>query len=84
VALAGPRVLGFAIDDLTKAVTGGKLAGYGALFARDRRCRRTFQFIAGGFSSRLPRHSSTDMRNGFFAHLERLPLGYFQRTAPAI
>jgi len=31
VALAGPTVLGYAIDDLTRGVTRGKLAVYGGL-----------------------------------------------------
>jgi len=78
VALAGPRVLGLAIDDLTAAVTGGKLAGYGALLLAIGLVGGTFQFLARRILIGASRDIEYDMRNDFFAHLERLPLGYFQ------
>ena len=78
VALAGPRVLGRAIDDLTTAVTGAKLAGYGALLLAIGLVGGTFQFLARRILIGASRDIEYDMRNDFFAHLERLPLGYFQ------
>jgi ATP-binding cassette, subfamily B, multidrug efflux pump len=78
VALAGPKVLGLAIDDLTKAVTGGKLAAYGALLLAIGLVGGTFQFLARRILIGASRDIEYDMRNDFFAHLERLPLGYFQ------
>jgi len=78
VALAGPTVLGFAIDDLTRDVTRGKLAGYGALLLAIGVLGGTFQFLARRILIGASRDIEYDMRNDFFAHLEKLPLGYFQ------
>jgi ATP-binding cassette subfamily B multidrug efflux pump len=78
VALAGPTVLGFAIDDLTRDVTRGKLAGYGALLLAIGLLGGTFQFLARRILIGASRDIEYDMRNDFFAHLEKLPLAYFQ------
>jgi ATP-binding cassette subfamily B protein len=78
VALAGPTVLGFAIDDLTRGVTRGKLAGYGALLLAIGLLGGTFQFLARRILIGASRDIEYDMRNDFFAHLEKLPLSYFQ------
>jgi ATP-binding cassette subfamily B protein len=78
VALAGPTVLGMAIDDLTRDVTRGKLAGYGALLLAIGLLGGTFQFLARRVLIGASRDIEYDMRNDFFAHLEKLPLAYFQ------
>ena len=78
VALAGPSVLGRAIDDLTRGVTRGKLAGYGALLLAIGLIGGVFQFLSRRILIGASRDIEYDMRNDFFAHLETLPLGYFQ------
>ena len=78
VALAGPAVLGRAIDDLTGGVTRGTLAGYGALLLAIGLVGGTFQFLARRILIGASRDIEYDMRNDFFAHLERLPLAYYQ------
>jgi ATP-binding cassette subfamily B multidrug efflux pump len=78
VALAGPTVLGRAIDDLTQGVTRGKLAGYGALLLAIGLLGGLFQFLARRILIGASRDIEYDMRNDFFAHLQRLPLAYFQ------
>jgi ATP-binding cassette, subfamily B, multidrug efflux pump len=78
VALAGPTVLGLGIDDLTRGVTRGKLAGYGALLLAIGVLGGTFQFLARRILIGASRDIEYDMRNDFFAHLEKLPLAYFQ------
>jgi ATP-binding cassette, subfamily B, multidrug efflux pump len=78
VALAGPAVLGRAIDDLTRDVTRGKLAGYGALLLAIGLVGGMFQFLARRILIGASRDIEYDMRNDFFAHLETLPLSYFQ------
>jgi ATP-binding cassette subfamily B protein len=78
VALAGPGVLGRAIDDLTLGVTRGKLAGYGALLLAIGLVGGLFQFLSRRILIGASRDIECDMRNDFFAHLETLPLGYFQ------
>ena len=78
VALAGPTVLGHAIDDLTRSVTGLKLAGYGALLLAIGLLGGWFLFLQRKILIGASRHIEYDMRNDFFAHLETLPLEYFQ------
>ena len=78
VALAGPTVLGRAIDDLTQGVTRGKLAGYGALLLAIGLVGGIFQFLSRRILIGASRDIEYDMRNDFFAHLETLPLAYFQ------
>jgi ATP-binding cassette, subfamily B, multidrug efflux pump len=78
VALAGPTVLGHAIDDLTRSVTGLKLAGYGLLLLAIGLLGGLFLFLQRKILIGASRHIEYDMRNDFFAHLEALPLAYFQ------
>jgi ATP-binding cassette subfamily B multidrug efflux pump len=78
VALAGPTVLGRAIDDLTRGVTRLKLAGYGAALIAIGLAGGLFQFLQRRILIGASRDIEYDMRNDFFAHLERLPLAYFQ------
>jgi ATP-binding cassette, subfamily B, multidrug efflux pump len=78
VALASPLVLGYAIDDLTRGVTRGKLAGYGALLLGIGLVSGVFLFLQRRILIGASRDIEYDMRNDFFAHLETLPLAYFQ------
>jgi ATP-binding cassette, subfamily B, multidrug efflux pump len=78
VALAGPAVLGVAIDDLTTGVTRAKLAGYGALLLGIGLVGGVFLFLQRRILIGASRDIEYDMRNDFFAHLQTLPLAYFQ------
>ena len=78
VALAAPIVLGRAIDDLTAGVTPRKLAAYGALLLAIGVVGGVFQFLQRRILIGASRDIEYDMRNDFFAHLQTLPLGYFQ------
>src|SRR6476646_2857145 len=78
VTLAGPMVLGYAIDDLTRSVTRAKLAGYGGLLLAIGAVGGVFLFLQRRILIGASRDIEYDMRNDFFAHLETLPLGYFQ------
>jgi ATP-binding cassette, subfamily B, multidrug efflux pump len=78
VALASPLVLGHAIDDLTRGVTRAKLAGYGALLLGIGLVSGMFLFLQRRILIGASRDIEYDMRNDFFAHLETLPLAYFQ------
>ena len=60
------------------AVTRAKLAGYGALLLAIGLVGGLFQFLARRILIGASRDIEYDMRNDFFAHLETLPLGYFQ------
>jgi ATP-binding cassette subfamily B protein len=78
VALAGPLVLGRAIDDLTRGVTAVKLAAYGALLLGIGLVGGVFQFLQRRILIGASRDIEYDIRNDFFAKLQTLPVAYFQ------
>jgi ATP-binding cassette subfamily B protein len=78
VSLAAPRVLQYAIDDLTRSVTSLKLASYGGLLLAIGIVGGVFRFFMRRVLTGLSRHVEYDMRNDFFAKLEMLPLSYYQ------
>ena len=78
VALAGPAVLGRAVDALVHDISRGRLAAYGALLLAIGLVGGVFQFLARRILIGASRDIEYDMRNDFFAHLETLPLSYFQ------
>ena len=78
VALAAPIVLRYAIDDLTVGVTRAKLVEYAALLLVIGIVGGVFRFLMRRVLIGASRHIEYDMRNDFFAHLEKLPLAYFQ------
>jgi ATP-binding cassette subfamily B protein len=78
IALAAPMVLRYAIDDLTRGVTRAKLAAYGGLLLAIGLVGGYFRFLMRRILIGASRDIEYDMRNDFFAHLEALPLSYFQ------
>ena len=73
-----PRVLQYAIDDLYRGVTRGKLARYAALLIAIGAVGGYFRYQMRRIIIGASRGFEYDLRNDFFAHLEKLPLGYFQ------
>ncbi len=78
VPLTAPMVLRYAIDDLTRGVTRGKLLAYGGVLLIIGVIGGVFRFLQRRVLIGASRHIEYDMRNDFFAHLERLPAVYFQ------
>src|ERR1700704_4334907 len=78
VAVTGPWVLGYAIDDLKADVTRAKLVEYGALLLAIGIVSGVSLFRQPRIPPGVPRHIEYDMRNDFFAHLQTLPLDFFQ------
>jgi ATP-binding cassette subfamily B multidrug efflux pump len=78
ITLTAPLVLGYAIDDLRHGVTGAKLLAYGSVLLGIGLCSGVFRFLMRWILMGASRDIEYDLRNDFFAHLERLPLGYFQ------
>jgi len=78
ITLAAPLVLQHAIDDLTAGVTRLKLALYGGELLAIGCVGGVFRFWTRRILIGASRSIEYDMRNDFFAHLETLPLGYFQ------
>jgi ATP-binding cassette subfamily B protein len=78
VSLAAPLVLGYAIDDLSRSISRAKLAEYAALLLAIGVVGGVFLFLQRRIIIGASRDIEYDMRNDFFAHLEKLPLSYFQ------
>jgi ATP-binding cassette subfamily B protein len=78
IMLVSPIVLQHAVDDLTRGVTRTKLIEYGALLLAVGFVGGIFRFLMRRILIGASRHIEYDMRNDFFAHLEKLPLSYFQ------
>src|SRR4030088_205507 len=78
ISLASPIVLRYAVDDLPGGVTRTKLFEYGALLLAVGAVGGVFRFLMRRILIGASRHIEYDMRNDFFAHLEKLPLTYFQ------
>src|SRR6266699_4589786 len=73
-----PRVLQFAIDDLYRGVTRAKLGRYSLLLLLIAAVGGYFRYQMRRIIISASRGFEYDLRNAFFAHLERLPLAYFQ------
>ena len=78
VALVSPLILSYAIDDLTRSVTRAKLFAYGGLLLGAGLVGGVFMFLSRRILVGASRHIEYDMRNDFFAHLQKLPQSYFQ------
>ena len=78
IGLASPLVLRDAIDDLARGVTRAKLAEYGGLLLGIGIVGGVFRYLMRRVIIGVSRHIEYDIRNDFFAHLQKLPLGYFQ------
>ena len=73
-----PRVLQFAIDDLYTGVTRAKLGRYAGLLLLIAGVGGYFRYQMRRIIISASRGFEYDLRNDFFAHLERLPLSFFQ------
>jgi ATP-binding cassette subfamily B protein len=80
IALAGPWILKHAIDDLHAGVSSEKLIYYGALVVGAALASGTTRVLTRRALIGASRGLEYDIRNAFFAHLERLPLSVFQAT----
>lgn len=78
-SLTAPWVLGYAIDDLEHGVTRTKLLFYGLLLLGIAIFGGIFLFLQRRILIGASRDIEYDIRNDFFAQLERLPLPYFQQ-----
>jgi ATP-binding cassette subfamily B protein len=78
IGLAAPWVLKLAIDDLTLGVDAAKVRFYAGLVCLLAVAGGTLRFWMRRIIIGVSRHIEYDLRNDFFAHLQRLDLGYFQ------
>ena len=78
VALAQPKVLELAVDDLYRGVTAEKLGRYAVILFGISLVAGTFSYFMRQTVIAKSRHIEFDLRNDLFEHLLKLPLGTFQ------
>jgi ATP-binding cassette, subfamily B, multidrug efflux pump len=78
IQLLSPWILKFAIDDLAAGLSQGKLAMYAGLLVAVACVGAVFRFLMRRIMIGASREIEYDIRNDFFAHLQRMPLGYYQ------
>ena len=75
-----PLVLQYAIDDLYTGVTQAKLAFYAGVLLLIAGLAGYFRYQMRRIIISASRGFEYDLRNDFFAHLERLPMSFFQQN----
>jgi ATP-binding cassette, subfamily B, multidrug efflux pump len=79
VGLLSPLVMGQAVDSLKIEVSGSNLLLYGALVVGISLVQGVFLYLQRMQLVNMSRHVEFDLRNKFFAHLERLEPRFFQQ-----
>ena len=80
IGLAGPWVLKYAIDDLNRGVTMASVRFYAAAFVLLAVVGGVFRFLTRRIIIGASRDIEYDLRNDFFAALQRLDLAYYHRN----
>jgi ATP-binding cassette subfamily B protein len=75
-----PRVLQYAVDDLAAGVTRTKLATYGGILLLIAGLAGYFRYQMRRIIISASRGVEYDLRNDFFAQLERLPVSFFHEN----
>src|SRR5437667_4223169 len=78
--LTAPWVTKYAVDSLTESVTRQKLAYYGVLIIGLAILRSVFQFFMRRLIIGVSRDIEYTFRNDLFAHLEKLPVSFYQKN----
>jgi len=78
-ALAAPWVLRRAIDDLNHGVTGAKLGRYAIWVVLVAIVSGVFRYLMRQILIGVSRDVEFDLRNDFFAHLEKQPVSFYQQ-----
>ena len=78
ISLTAPWVLKYVIDGLLQGISRTRLAWYAALTLVLAIADGGFRYLMRSLLIGASRRIEYDLRNDFFAHLERLPLAYFQ------
>jgi ATP-binding cassette, subfamily B, multidrug efflux pump len=78
ISTGGPWVLKYAVDDLSQGLTFDKVRWYGVLLFMLAAVGGIFRFLMRRIIVGASRDFEYDLRNDFFAALQRLQLSYFQ------
>ena len=79
ISLAQPQVLRRAVDDLYRGVTSQKLARYALILFGIALTGVVFKYWMRRLVLGVSRRLETELRDDVFAHLQKLPVSYFQR-----
>jgi ATP-binding cassette subfamily B multidrug efflux pump len=79
ISLTQPQVLRHAVDDLYRGVTAEKLGRYALILLGIAVLAGVFKYWMRIAVIGVSRRAEYDLRNDLFAHLQRLPVAYFQR-----
>src|SRR4051795_3895688 len=77
-SLMKPMIVGNAVDELAKAITRGTLIRYALLFVAAAAIEGLFLYLQRSIIIGASRRIEFEMRNDFYAHLQRLPVSYYQ------
>jgi len=77
-SLMKPLIVGNAVDELSKAITRGTLVRYGLLFVAASAIEGVFLYLQRSIIIGASRRIEFEMRNDFYAHLQKLPVSYYQ------
>ncbi len=80
IGLAAPVVIRLAIDDLQAAVTRQKLISYALAVVGVATAKGIFLFLQRWIIVGMSRDIENDLRNDYYAHLQRLSLSFFQQN----
>jgi len=78
VKLTGPAVLRFAVDDLKTGIDNFKLLRYGGLLVLISLVQGVLLFTQRRLLINMSRDIEYDLRNDFYAHLQKMPMEFFQ------
>ncbi len=78
IRMIEPVVLRHAIDDLMIDITQSKTLVYGGLIVLIALARGVFLFTQRRLLINMSRHIEYDLRNDFYAHLQKLPFEFYQ------
>lgn len=81
LGLASPLIIGRAVDDFRAQASARALFAYALLLVAVTAAKGVFSFLQRRILVTLSRDIERDLRNDYFAHLERLPLPWFQEQA---
>jgi ATP-binding cassette subfamily B multidrug efflux pump len=81
LGLLNPLLVGHGIDSLRAALTGGTVLRYALLIIGVSLVQGVFTFLQRTILVTMSRDIERDVRDAFFAHLERQPQGFFQQRA---
>ena len=78
IGLLVPLLVGRAVDDLSRGVTWAKLTRSAMTILGVSLLSGVFLFLQRRILINMSRHIEYDLRQDFYAHLQRLPLSFFQ------